>query len=1078
MTQDSPVVPAGTLVTLLREQAARTPHARAVVAEDACLSYAELDARADRLARRLRRAGAGPERVVAVAVPRGAGLVVAIVAVLKAGAAYLPLDPGDPPQRRRLMLTDAGAVAAVTPDAEPGDAFEGVVTVDVNDAAATGEPPAALPEARPGNLAYVIYTSGSTGRPKGVGITHRAIVNRLAWMQARYDLRPDDRVLQKTPAGFDVSVWEFFWPLLHGATLVMARPDGHRDPAYLAEVVRRERITTLHFVPSMLAAFLRAEPGTPLPSVRRVLCSGEALPAETVHRFHRAHDAELHNLYGPTEAAVDVTAWPCPPGMPDDPVPIGLPVWNTGVRVLDGALRPVADGETGELYLTGVQLARGYLGRPGLTATRFVADPFGAPGERMYRTGDLGRRRPDGAFEYAGRVDNQVKLRGQRVELGEIESVLTGHPAVEQAAVLVRENTGGHRHLVGYLVAAEPVADDDLEAYLAARLPAHMVPARYVTLDELPVTANGKLDRAALAAIEPRRTGGGRAARTEPERLVCGIFAEVLGLPSVRPDEGFLRLGGDSIQAIDAAGRITRAGLPVAVRDVMGARTAAALAERALTRPAPTVAEAPEAGWGAVPMTPIMHWLRERGGPADAFGQRLVLRIPAQVTAAWLTGALRRLLEVHDMLRVRRRITADGRWELVVPPPDDVDARRCVTEVPLDGRTGPAAGELIRAELAAAQRRLSLDEGRLVQAVLFSAGPDRQAVLGLVVNHLCVDGVSWRVLLNDLREAWHAGPGWRPAPAVTTFRTWARLLNGEARSDARPEAAAYWSSALDPGRARLGRRPLDARTDHESPDHLLTLDLDPATTERLVSPATGPGSPTINDLLLTGLALAVRERAHRDGTPDEPVVLDVEGHGRQDRDGTDLSRTVGWFTTLFPVRLLKAGGTFHDDPLAALRLVREQLRDIPDKGLEYGVHRYLRAPGEHVAGSEPEIGFNYLGRFDGGGTGDWTIVADFGVGLDCFGAGMPMAHAVEVNAAVVDGPGGPVLRATWSWAAGVLTRPEVARLAETWFHRLTRLAADAADAADDAAVSRDLTLRTVSAAEIEELEAELNAIRS
>ncbi|MFI6183511.1 amino acid adenylation domain-containing protein [Nonomuraea sp. NPDC051191] len=1076
MTQESPVVPAGTLVGLLREQAARTPRAPAVVAEDACLTYAELDARTDRLARRLRHAGAGPERVVAVAVPRGAGLVVAIVAVIKSGAAYLPLEPGDPPRRLRFLLADAGAVAAVTSGA--GDAFEGVVTVDVADA---GAPSVTLPEVRPGNLAYVIYTSGSTGRPKGVGISHRAIVNRLAWMQAQYGLRPDDRVLQKTPAGFDVSVWEFFWPLLQGATLVMARPDGHRDPAYLAEVIDRERITTLHFVPSMLAAFLRARPGTPLPSVRRVLCSGEALPAETVHRFHQAHDAELHNLYGPTEAAVDVTAWPCPPGMPDVPVPIGRPVWNTGVHVLDGALRPVADGEVGELYLTGVQLARGYLGRPGLTATRFVAAPFGAAGERMYRTGDLGRRRPDGAFEYAGRVDNQVKLRGQRIELGEIESALTGHPAVEQAAVLVRENAGGHQHLVGYLVAADavtdeameaypPVTGDALEAYLAERLPAHMVPARYVTLDELPVTANGKLDRAALAAIEPPRTGGGRAARTDPERLVCGILAEVLALPAVHPDDGFLRLGGDSIQAIDAAGQITRAGLPVTVRDVMGARSVAELAERALSRPAPAVAaEAPEAGRGAVPLTPIVHWLRERGGPADAFCQRLVLRIPAQVTGEWLTGVLRRLLEVHDMLRARRRITADGQWELLVPAPDDVDALQCLTEVPLNGRTGEAADELIRAELAAAQQRLSLDEGRLVQAVWFSAEPGRQAMLGLVVNHLCVDGVSWRVLLHDLREAWQGVAGWRPAPAVTSFRTWARLLNNEARSGARPGAAAYWSSVLDAGRARLGR-PSDARTDHESPDRLLTLDLDPATTERLV----GPDSPTVNELLLTGLALAVREQARRDGTPDRPVVVDVEGHGREDRDGTDLSRTVGWFTTLFPVRLLEAGDNDGDDPRAALRLVREQLRELPDKGLEYGLHRYLRAPGERVTGTEPEIGFNYLGRFDGGGTGDWTIVADFGVGLDCFGAGMPTAHAVEVNAAVVDGAGGPVLRATWSWAAGALTRPEVTRLAETWFRLLTRLADDTAAAA----APRDLTLRSVSAAELAELEAELNAIRS
>ncbi|MBT3149522.1 amino acid adenylation domain-containing protein [Streptomyces sp. CHD11] len=585
----APAVPATTLAALFAARAARTPDAPALVSGGVTLTYAELDRRAEALARRLRARGAGPERIVAVAVPRSAELVTALLGVLKAGAAYLPVDLDYPAERVALMLGDSEAGTVVTTAAASARLPEtpglGRLLVD----AAEDVPDAPTEPVGPDHPAYLIYTSGSTGRPKGVVVTHRAIVNRLAWMQGEYRLTADDRVLQKTPSSFDVSVWEFFWPLLEGATVVLARPDGHRDPAYLAEVIRTERITTLHFVPSMLAAFLtamerRADGQDWATGLRRVFSSGEALPGADAARWHRltarpGHGpVPLHNLYGPTEAAVDVTHFPCDGGG-HATVPIGRPVWNTRLYVLDSFLRPVPDGVPGELHLAGVQLARAYHDRPGPTAERFVADPFGPPGERMYRTGDLVRRRPDGAVEYLGRTDRQVKIRGNRVEPGEIEAVLGGLAGVARAVVTAR---GGG--LVGYAVPASdaPRMDGEtLRAALADALPAPMVPRAVLVIGELPLTPSGKLDTDALPEPSAASPAGGRPPADGPERVLCEIFADVLGVPGAGPEDDFFTLGGDSLTSVAVATRAREHGLGIGPREVFERRTPAALAAAA-----------------------------------------------------------------------------------------------------------------------------------------------------------------------------------------------------------------------------------------------------------------------------------------------------------------------------------------------------------------------------------------------------------------------------------------------------------------------------------------------------------------
>ncbi len=574
------------ITELIERTAARDPGAVAVAFGDERLSYAELNARANRLARYLRSRGVDRERLVGVHLERSAEMVVALLATLKAGGAYLPLDPEHPRDRLRMVLDEArpDVVLSARDLADRLPVMDATVALVDQDAADWDALPCDDLGVRlgPANAIYVLYTSGSTGRPKGVVNTHGALANRLLWMQEEYALDRTDVVLQKTPFGFDVSAWEFFWPLITGARLAVARPGDHRDPDLLAATIARHGVTTLHFVPSMLQTFLATaeEAGLmdPVTSVRQVFCSGEALPGSVQGQFGAVFSARLHNLYGPTEAAIDVTYWPCDLTSRDT-VPIGYPIANTSVYLLDRDLRPVAEGEVGEIHLAGTGLARGYLARHGATADRFVPDPFAAsPGERMYRTGDLGRLR-DGAVEYCGRTDDQVKVRGFRIELGEVQTAMAAHPDVSAAAVTVLEHPATGRYLAGYYVCRRDtsVPVPKLREALLRRLPEYMVPTTLTALDAIPVTANGKLDRAALPV--PGRTPPKAGApsvpaahhvppRTPTERAVAAVWAELLGHATVGACDDFLELGGHSMAAARIAARLrTELNADLQVRD-------------------------------------------------------------------------------------------------------------------------------------------------------------------------------------------------------------------------------------------------------------------------------------------------------------------------------------------------------------------------------------------------------------------------------------------------------------------------------------------------------------------------------
>ncbi len=571
-------------------QAEETPDTGAVVSGNERLTYQELNGRSNQLAHLLQSWGVEPEVPVGVALERSLEMVVGLYAILKAGGAYVPLDPAYPPERIAYMVQEAGVRVVLTQERLSGrlPAFEGeVIRLDTEwrDRVAHQDKGNPACEATLENPAYIIYTSGSTGRPKGVVNTHRGILNRLLWMQDEYRLTASDRVLQKTPFSFDVSVWEFFWPLMFGARLVVARPEGHKDGEYLVRTIREQHVTVVHFVPSMLQLFLETPDVEKCDCLRHVICSGEALSLDLQNRFFRRLDARLHNLYGPTEAAVDVTYWECRRNGHLKTVPIGRPVANTKIYILDSHMQPTPVGVPGELHIGGVQVARGYVNRPDLTAEKFVPDPFSDdPGARLYKTGDLARYLPDGNIEYLGRLDHQVKIRGLRIELAEIESVLIQHPTVREAALVAREDTPGDQRLVAYVVLkpASPLNSSELRDHLKRSLPDYMIPAAFVELDALPLTSSGKVDRRGLPAPkeQPRSEGAYLAPRNGLEKAIAEIWRELLHVEQVGIHDNFFDLGGHSLLIVQAHRRlrgITDKDLSVA--DLFRFSTISALAE-------------------------------------------------------------------------------------------------------------------------------------------------------------------------------------------------------------------------------------------------------------------------------------------------------------------------------------------------------------------------------------------------------------------------------------------------------------------------------------------------------------------
>ncbi|MEU2080046.1 amino acid adenylation domain-containing protein, partial [Streptomyces sp. NPDC013489] len=924
--------PALTVPQLIELQVARTPDAPAVTYGAETLTYAELNARANRLARELVGLGQGPESVVGLALPRTADLVVGLLGVLKSGAGYLPIDPRYPSARLDHVLSDARpgllltttGTAGVLPEHEVPCLHLDRLDLGAGDGSDLGADERHGPWG-PDNLAYLMYTSGSTGRPKGVAITHAGLVNGVLRLAGVLDVRPGSRMLGATSVNFDVSASEVFTALSHGACVEVVRD--------VLELTERDGWTggVLQAVPSVFSEILDDIAGKT--RVDTVVLAGDGLPTTLLERLRTAMPhTRLVQAYGQTEDFYATSFV-----VPDDwsgegNVPIGRPLGNMRAYVLGSGLVPVPVGVTGELYVAGA-VGRGYHRRPELTAERFVADPFGPSGDRMYRTGDLARWGSDGQLEYVGRADAQMKIRGVRIEPAEIEAALVAHPGVARAVVQLRAGrASAAEQLVGYVVPVDADTDvradadpeayagafdvDDLRGFVSGRLPEFMVPAAFVVLHRFPLDPNGKLDRRALPA--PRFAERSyREPRTAQEQALCSVFGEVLGLARVGVDDDFFAVGGDSIRSIQVVARARALGVEVTPREVFEHRTVARLAEAATAvgrTAAPILEELAGGGVGWSPLPPVGRYLLELGGGYGRFQQSMVLDLPEGIGAAGLKATLTAVLDAHDVLR--SRLVTEGDGGLMMDPPGSVDVTDVLRRVPCDGRwDGRDWSQLLEEEVDAAAGRLDPAAGVMAQFVWFDPSGADGAPGGrllIALHHFVVDGVSWRILLPDLAMAWEqvrAGEDPVLPEVATSARRWTHALVDEASAPARAGELPLWKQVLDGPDPILGARPLDPDV-----DVMATLDqvqiLVPAeVTEAVLTAVPAAFHGGVNDGLLAGLALAlVKWRAGR-GVVESSALIRLEGHGREEGvvPGADLSRTVGWFTSMFPVRLDVAG---------------------------------------------------------------------------------------------------------------------------------------------------------------------------
>jgi amino acid adenylation domain-containing protein len=918
---------------LFEAQTARTPGRIALLFEDEQLTYAELNASANRLAHHLRALGVGPEVPVAICLERSVGMVVALLAVLKAGGGYVPLDPSYPKERLSFTLEDARAPVLLTTERlrkglPAHDAR--VVSLDADReaiAAQSAENPAGF-GLTPDNLAYVIYTSGSTGKPKGVLIPHRAVCNHMLWMQTTLPLTEEDRVLQKTPFTFDASISEFFLPLLSGAQLVVAAPGGHQDSSYLVQTVIERGVTILQLVPSMLRPVLEEKDIAGCHSLRAVVCGGETLPADLQERFFGLLGAELHNLYGPTEASIDVTHWLCRPGDNGTGVIIGRPLSNTQIYILNGQLRPSPVGVAGELHIGGDNLARGYMGRPELTAEKFIPDPFSSkPGARLYRTGDLARYLSDGRLEFFGRLDHQVKVRGFRIELGEIEAALAQHEGVRDCVVLAREDNPGDVRLTAYVVHTREGGGADggeLRSHLQGKLPEYMVPAFFVFLERLPLMHNGKLDRGALPAPEAAQAGSEYVApRTPVEEVVAGIWSEVLRASRVGVNDNFFSLGGHSLLATQVVSRVRDAfAVELPLRNFFEALTLAELAEsieaemksaRRIEFPPLT----PVPRGAGLPLSSAQQrlWFLDQLEPGNAFYViPTAVRLSGQLNVAALGETFGEIVRRHESLRTTFA-APDGQPVQIISEAFDPPLYVSDLSAEPEPRREAEALRLVREE---ALRPFDLERGPLMRLLLLRLD-DEDHILLCTMHHIVSDIWSRAVLIREVTELYSAISRGEQAslPALpiqyADYAYWEReLLQGKTLE----AEIAYWKERL------AGAPPvLSLPTDHPRPlaqslrGAREGVALPPELLEKCRALSRREGTTMFMTLLAAFNVLLLRY------TGQEDIVV---GTPAANRDRLEIENLIGFFANTLVLRTdLSGGPTFRD----LLRRVREAALD-------------------------------------------------------------------------------------------------------------------------------------------------------
>ena len=1085
----------GTVVDALTRQFRKRSGDLAVVSGDQRLTFDDLGTESARLARLLIARGVGPDDRVGLALPRTAVMVEAIVAVLAAGGAYLPLDPSYPADRLKHMVTDAAPVVVISTSAvagELGDVLAGADVLLLDDPAVErtraefpahpvtdGDRRAPL---RAGHAAYVIYTSGSTGTPKGVVVSHGNLAdlhaaqrNTLMLPGIREPRGGQWRVLLTYPFAFDSAVAALTW-LFDGHTLHLPDDDRRTDVDYLVEYVRAHRIDYVDTVPVLMTRLLEGgllDPAHHRPA--KVTVGGEAVSGD-LWRTLAGSGVEAFNCYGPTECTVDASYARISGG----PVTIGGPTPGTRLYVLDHWLRPVAPGVAGELYIAGNGVARGYLGRPGLSADRFVADPCAGSGERMYRTGDVVRWTRAGVLEYVGRDDDQVKIRGYRIEPAEVEAAADAYPGVRASVVVPHTDGRGVARLVAYVVADDALEPADLRTALATRLPEYMVPATVVVLPALPVTANGKIDKKALPEPDFAALTGSGEATTELETTLCSAFADVLGLERVGVDDDFFTLGGDSIVSIQLVARLRAADIQVTARQVFELRTAAAIAAAHDTAPAAEAGRETTPAVGPVPLTPIVYdtLTHMSAHTLRTFTQSRLLVTPAGLSTGDLVAGVRALLTTHHMLRSRFTVEADGNAPASWTVPEEVpDAEGLVRHVDVRGLDS----DRWQAEFTAAQdaARAAIDPaaGVMVQLVFFDAGPEVPGRVLVTVHHLVVDGVSWRILVPDLASAVDGarrGAAGALEEPRTSFRDWATGLAEAAQSDRVTQSRLVWSrSCTDTAggtseQAALGSRALDPARDTVSTSASVEVQVPGDITARILTSVPAAFRTGVADVLLAALAMAVT--SVRGGSA---VRVHLEGHGREEHivPGADLSRTVGWFTSMYPV-VLDLGAS-PDNPALCLAHVKESLRAVPDNGIGFGILRRLSGGDDDLFTGyrAPEIVFNYLGRMTLGETASapWSAAPEAAALGGSVDPATPLDHVLDVNAITDDGPDGPVLSAEFTYATGLLDAVTAERIARAWAEALATLSRVADEPAAVSLTPSDLTATGLTVEETAEL---------
>ncbi|WP_078292741.1 non-ribosomal peptide synthetase [Mycobacterium sp. D16R24] len=1000
-----------TLGELVAARAAAQPDATALVYEGRHYSYRETNELANQLAHWIIGQGIGTEDRVAVLLDKSPELIITALAITKAGAVYLPVDPAYPADRIAHILTDAQPRLVIREPVTGIGQFDAREPVDAD----------RVRSLTADNAAYLIYTSGSTGLPKGVTVTHRPLTEYFNWFRAEYRVSGSDRVLQVASPSFDVSVGEIFGILSCGGRLVIPRPGGLGDVAYLTELLNNEAVTSMHMVPSLLGLVLSLPGVTQWKSLRRVPVGGEALPGPVADKFHATFDASLHNFYGPTETVINASRYKVRGIQGTRTVPIGTPKINTQIHILDQALRPVPVGVIGEIYIGGTHVARGYHRAAGLTAQRFIADPF-VPGQRMYRSGDLARRNANGDIEFVGRADEQVKIRGFRIELGEIASAIEVDPSVGQALVVVDEQPHVGKRLVAYLtpVGGHVVHIDRIRARISAALPDFMIPAAYVVLDEMPITPHGKINKDALPAPEIGSVTARREPDTATQRQVAALFARLLGIASVGADDSFVDLGGHSLLASKlSAAILAECGVGIDIREILERGTVAGLAQLVDQRRSGIVADDEDREGEPIPLLPGGRCLYEHGNPRR-LAETHVFWLPEGITRSALEELLGAVVGEHEVLRSR---LDRERLELVPRTRQPLRLVEIFTEDPAD-----AAG----AEIGRAVDRLDPVQGWMLSAVWLhpEGGP---GVLILAVHHLAADPTSWRVIMQELESRWQslvAGAGPPETQAGGGYRRWANSLAAEARDVG---SLPFWIAQLDGEDPEVGSRRVDPEFDREA-ELAVTVESAPADVSTVLL---NSGIP-MEQLLVAAVARTVAQWRRRRGQAAVETLLAVQVPGR----GDTTAETVGLLGTAYPLRV---GGT---DPLGIgprglVERVARQHSAMPGRTIDYGLLRYLRADTSAVLRQyrDPQILLSYLGH-DRGFEGD--LLRRDGL-LSVSGSPVPepnsaVRHELTIAVLIMETTEGPSIGTLWRAIPEVLDRSEVAELQSIWHEQLGILA--------------------------------------